>query len=95
MFERAKNMPTRPSEEELSSQLGIEMELIQENLDNAQPLSTACLPPVSQKDLRFLLLLFLTVDKPLRAILFDERGYGLKKENSRKFLWCMTCRVDE
>ena len=43
MFERAKNMPTKP-------QLGLENELIQGNLNNAQPLSTACLPPVSQKE---------------------------------------------
>lgn len=50
MFERAKNMPTRPPEKELSSQLKLETEPIQGNLNNAQPLPTACLPLVSQKE---------------------------------------------
>ena len=50
MFERAKNMPTKPLEKKFSPQLELENELIQGNLNNAQPLPAACLPPVSQKE---------------------------------------------
>ncbi len=50
IFDRAKNMPTKPSEKKLSSQLGLKNKPIQRNLNNAQSLFTVCLPPVSQKE---------------------------------------------
>ncbi len=50
IFERAKNMPTRPPEKELSSQLRLKNKLIQENLNNAQPFLTSCLSYVGQKE---------------------------------------------
>ncbi len=42
-------MKTGLFEKKLSSQLKPENKLIQKNLNNAQPLPTSCLPPVSQK----------------------------------------------
>ena len=50
MFERAKNMQTKPFEEELSSQIELENGLIPGNLDNIQSLPTTCLAHVSQKE---------------------------------------------
>ncbi len=43
-------MPTKSLKKKLSSQLRLKNELIQGNLNNAQPFLTSYFPPVSQKE---------------------------------------------